>query len=438
MTTTKSAWEPPAILSFEETLLLSDRVSAMPELPIRVREDLFRIHAMEMDWDIGVVVYETQGENKPSIGPDGKKIGVFLLHGGVSDFKSVERIARTLPAKFGVKVVTMTFPGRFYFLNDERDWPGDVENPDGTARTPLWTQATHITPDQYTVVQDRSKRQDYGTLVSLAAKEGTEFFHRMASWPVAFEEAVKETARRQFPDGEFSIYIHGHSTGGPFAMMASQRVPNIAGLLGYGSSPFGWMYPIVSGDDWAFPFNHLRLRTWRDTARYMYEGMKDKGIGLPMLIEMTFERWENAKKRPNFKAEDFIHKNSTQALQSAARVSAARLKLNNSETETLVQRFLGYTRELSGPGVKPVPNFLSIHGVHDDTVTLKRCERSLPLFAKLEPRPKVRAVSLGAGVHTWGWTDEKLPQGIVPPVAQLWHEAIMNGFFQDSGNGMTE
>jgi hypothetical protein len=352
-----------------------------------------------------------------------------LLHGGVSDFKSVERIARALPAKFGVKVATMTFPGRFYFLNGERDWPGDVENPDGTARTPLWTQETHITPDQYTVVQDRSKRADYGTLVSLAAKEGTEFFHRMAAWPVAFEEAVRETARRQFPDGEFSIYIHGHSTGGPFAMMASQRVPNIAGLLGYGSSPFGWMYPIVSGDDWAFPFNHLRLRTWRDTARYMYEGLKDKGIGLPMLIEMTFERWESAKKRPNFKAEDFIHKNSTQALQSAARVSAARLKLNHSETETLVQRFLGYTRELSGPGVKPVPNFLSIHGVNDDTVTLKRCERSLPLFAKLEPAPKVRAVSLGAGVHTWGWSDDKLPQGIVPPVAKLWHEAIMNGFF---------
>ena len=133
----------------------------------------------------------------------------------------------------------------------------------------------------------------------------------MAAWPVAFEDAVKESAQRQFAESEFSIYIHGHSTGGPFAMMASQRVQNIAGLLGYGSSPFGWMYPLISGDDWEFPFNQLRLRTWRDTARYMYEGMKDQGIGLPMLIELTFERWESAKKRPNFKAEDFIHKNST-------------------------------------------------------------------------------------------------------------------------------
>jgi hypothetical protein len=350
-----------------------------------------------------------------------------LLHGGVSDFKSVERIARMLAAKFGIKVASMTFPGRFYFLAPDRDWPGDVESGDGSARTPLWTKETQISKDHYTLVQDISKRQNYGTIISLSAKPDTEFFYRMAAWPVAFEEAIKETARRQFADGEFSIYIHGHSTGGPFAMMASQRVSNIAGLVGYGSSPFGWMYPLISGDDWEFPFNQLRLRTWRDTARYMYEGMKDKGIGLPMLIELTFERWQSAMKRPNFKAEDFIHKNSTNALETAARVSANRLKLTNQEINELVQRYLGYTRELSG--AKPVPPFLSIHGVNDDTVTLGRCERSLPLFAKLNPAPKVRVVSLGAGIHSWGWTDDKLPQGIVPVVAKLWHDAIMNGFF---------
>jgi len=382
-----------------------------------------------MEWDIGAVIYEPQDGNKIPTGPDGKKVGVFLLHGGVSDFKSVERIAKILPSKFGIKVATMTFPGRFYFSDPSRDWPGDVEYDDGTARSPLWSKETRITKDQYTIVQNTSKRKDYGTLVSLSAKEGTEFFYRMAAWPAAFEEAVKETARRQFSESEFSIYIHGHSTGGPFAMMASQRISNIAGLLGYGSSPFGWMYPLISGDDWEFPFNQLRLRTWRDTARYMYEGIKDKGIGLPMLIELTFERWETAKKRPNFKAEDFIHKNSTKALTAAARVSAERLKLSDQETDALVQQYLGYTRDLSGPGVKPVPNFLSIHGINDDTVTLQRCQRSLPLFAKLNPAPKVRPVALGAGVHSWGWSDEKLPRGIVPPVAMLWHDAIMNGFF---------
>lgn len=427
----ESSWQPPAVVSYEEVLELHAAVSAMPDLPLSTGEDLFRIHALEMDWDIGVVVYQPQELSKIPWGPDRKRIGIFLLHGGVSDFKSVEGIARTLAKKFGVKVASMTFPGRFYFLDQSRDWPGDVENADGSARTPLWTRETRITPDQYAIVKDPSKRKDYGTLISLAAKPGTEFYDRMAAWPVAFEEAIQETARRQFPPGEFSIYIHGHSTGGPFAMMASQRVPNIAGLLGYGSSPFGWMYPLISGDDWEFPFNQLRLRTWRDTARYLYEGFKDRDIGLPMLIELTFERWESAKKRPNFKAEDFIHKNSTRALEAAAQEAAARLKLSHKETAGLVERYLGYTRELSGPGVKPVPHFLSIHGVNDDTVTLKRCEKSLPLFARLQPAPKVRAVSLGAGVHSWGWFDDRLPQGIVTPVAKLWHDAIMNGFFLD-------
>jgi hypothetical protein len=425
----KSLWQPPAIVSLDKVFDFNEQVAAMANMPITLHEDLFRIHELAMDWDIGVMVYEPTDLTNIPTGPDGKKVGIFLLHGGVSDFKSVERVAKLLPEKFGIKVATMTFPGRFYFLDADRDWPGDVENSDGSARTPLWTKETHIAKDQYDVVRDTSKRENYGTLVSLAAKEGTEFYHRMAAWPAAFEQAIKETARRQFPESEFSIYIHGHSTGGPFAMMASQRVTNIAGLVGWGSSPFGWMYPLISGDDWEFPFNQLRLRTWRDTARYLYEGMKNKGIGLPMLIELTFERWESAKKRPNFKAEDFIHKNSTGALESAARAAAARLRLSNQETAALVQRYLGYTRELSGPGVKPVPNFLSIHGINDDTVTLTRCERSQPLFAKMNPAPKVRAVSLGAGIHSWGWTDEKLPQGIVPPVAKLWHEAIMNGYF---------
>jgi len=368
----ETRWQPPSAIAPDEVSSLTEQVLALPDNPINIHEDIFRIRALEMDWDIGVVVYEPRQANKITAGPDGKKVGVFLLHGGVSDFKSVERIATLLPSKFGIKVASMTFPGRFYFPDPSRDWPGDIEYDDGTARTPLWSKETRIGNDQYTIIKDTSKRADYGTLVSLSAKEGSEFFYRMAAWPAAFEQAIKQTARRQFPENEFSIYIHGHSTGGPFAMMASQRVPNIAGLLGYGSSPFGWMYPLVSGDDWEFPFNQLRLRTWRDTARYMYEGMKDQGIGLPMLIEMTFERWQNAKKRPNFKAEDFIHKNSTKALEAAARVSAARLKLSNQESDALVQSYLGYTRELSGPGIKPVPNFLSIHGINDDRETRQR------------------------------------------------------------------
>ena len=120
-------------------------------------------------------------------------------------------------------------------------------------------------------MKDTSKRKSYATIISLKAKEGSEFYYRMAAWPAAFEEGMQEAARRHFPLAQYSIYVHGYSTGGPFAMLASQRIPNIAGILGYGTSPFGYMYAETTGDSWNFPFNYLRLRTWRDTARYLYE-----------------------------------------------------------------------------------------------------------------------------------------------------------------------
>jgi hypothetical protein len=103
---------------------LDRQVASMPDLSVLIHEDIFRIRELEMDWDIGVVVYDPENADNIPIGPDGKKIGIFLLHGGVSDFKSVERIARILPGKFGIKVASMTFPGRFYFLDRSRDWAG--------------------------------------------------------------------------------------------------------------------------------------------------------------------------------------------------------------------------------------------------------------------------------------------------------------------------
>ena len=163
--TNQSSWQPPDVVSHEDVLKLHHEVSAMADLPITISEDLFRIRALEMDWDIGVLIYQPQDLSKIPSDPDGKKVGVFLLHGGVSDFKSVERIAQTLAKKFAIKVATMTFPGRFYFLDASRDWPGDVEDNDGSARTPLWSRETKITRDQYSIVKDLSKREDYGTLI---------------------------------------------------------------------------------------------------------------------------------------------------------------------------------------------------------------------------------------------------------------------------------
>jgi len=94
----------------------------------------------------------------------------------------------------------------------------------------------------------------------------------------------------------------------------------------------------------------------------------------------------------------------------------------------VVYRPADSSKILTGPGVKPVLPFLSIHGIDDGTVPLQCCQRSLSLFAKLKPPPEIRSVSLGAGIHTWGYTEPELPLGIVPSVASLWHEAILKGF----------
>lgn len=429
MNAENGAWAPPDTIPRPEVVKLSSETLDLPDIPVASREDIFRIRALGMDWDIGTMTHVPEDPARIPKAPDGRRAGIFLLHGGTSDFKSLEPVARMLATKFGFKVTLMTFPGRLYLLDPSRDWPGDTLESDGSGRTPLWTRETRITRDQYHVARDDARRESYGTVISLVAREGTEFYHRMAAWPVAFEEALRESCRREFDPSEYALYVHGHSTGGPFAMITAQRVANVEGVLGYGSSTFAYIYTATTGDRWEFPFNHLRLRTWRDTARYLYEGLKDKGYGLPMLMELTMEKWEVGKKRTNFKAEDFVHKNGAGALDQAARVTARRLKMSGADEERLVTRYLGYLRELSGPNARPVPPMLSLHGLDDDTVTLRRCCDALPLYAAMDPAPKVACVSLGAGIHTWGLTYDDLPRGIIPPVCRLWHDAIVGGFF---------
>lgn len=422
-------WEPPQEISLEEIIRMSKGVLAMPDITTKTREDIFRMRVLEMDWDIGVMVYEPEDPSKIPTCPDGKKVGFFLLHGGTGDYKSLDPVARMIASKFGMKVANMTFPGRLYLLDPSRDWPADTFNPDGSVRTPLWTKETRITQDQYEIIEDTSSRKKYGTFFSLVAKEGTEFYYRMAAWPVAFEEAMKETCRRHFPEDQYSVYAHGHSTGGPFVMILSQRVSNVAGILGYGSVSFGYVYSEVTGEKWNFPFNCLRLRTWRDTARYAEEEFASKKHSLPVMMEIVLDRWEKEKKRANLKAEDIVHKNNTHSLAEAARVTATRLKMGPKETEDLIKKYVGYCREISGPEVKPVPSVLSVHGIGDDTVTYDDCKKALPLFSAMNPQPKVRCVLLGAGVHRWSYTDDDLPCGVIPAVTKLWYDAIMAGYF---------
>lgn len=455
-TTVKSStsWQPPATYSREEVIASSNAVLAMPNKPVAQREDIFRIPALGLDWDIGVRVYEPQPAADITRGADGKKVGIFLLHGGAGDYKSMEKFALLFAEKFGFKVVTMTFPGRLNLDDPSRDWPGDTIHADGTVRTPIWLAGEYVTPDQYEIVKDSKKKMKYGTRTSARAKPGTRFYERMAAWPVAFEEGMKEACRRHFPVGEFSIYVHGHSTGGPYVSMLTQRVANIAGVIAIENSTFGYInerkhqwgghvgkiegYAQVAqktAESWQDPFNDLYIRTWRDLARYRGpEALGQEGpnalMRLPWLMEEILEAWDVAKLRPQFKAEYMITHNIVGALEQAARTAAKRLNMSEKDTDALVARYLGYTRELRGPDVKRVPPFLFAisKDSRDHSPEVYR-EVIIPMFQAMNPAPRLHVTRFGAGVHTYTKPEADLPIGIAPPAAKFYHDAITGGFF---------
>jgi hypothetical protein len=434
----------------DEVIATSSAVLAMPKGAVAQREDIFRIHELGLDWDLGVQVYEPATF---ATGADGKKVGIFLLHGGAGDFKSMERFALLFAERFGFKVVTMTYPGRLYLDEPSRDWPDDTIHADGTVRTPIWQRGEHVTRDQYEIVKDESKRMKYGTRTSARAKPGSRFYDRMAAWPVAFEEGMKTACARHFAPAEFSIYVHGHSTGGPYVSMISQRVPNIAGVIAIENSTFGYVniqkhiwgghvgkiegFERVAkgGDGWEDPFNDLYIRTYRDLARYRGpEALGQEGpnalMRLPWLMEEILEAWDVAKLRPQFKAEYMVTHCITGALEAAARAAAKRLKLDESRTQALIDRYVGYTHELRGPGVKPVPPFLFViaKDSRDHSPEVYR-EVILPMFAAMSPAPRTAVSRFLAGVHTYTKPEQDLPMGIAPAAAKHYHDAITGGFF---------
>ena len=432
---TGSRWEPPTFVSRPELVAISDRVLAQSDFEIRRTEDILRIEAAGLEWDIGAIVYEPADPTKTPRGPDGRKIGFFLLHGGAGDFRAHEPLCLLMAQKYGIKSVNMTFPGRFYFDDPKHDWPGDTLYDDGSVRTPLWKRDEPITRDQYEVVEDDSLKKTYGTLTLAQAKPGTPFYDRLAAWPLAFETAMLELCKRHFSPAEFSIYAHGHSTGGPFSHMLLQRVENVVGIAGIENSPFGYIWQMVNGNIWPRPFNEVVIRTWRDIARYRgAEALKRQGPqvlrSLPELIENIFKEWRASTYLPQIKAEYIVHLNAIPALTAAAAATAARLKLSNKATDDLINRYLGYPLPLSGPGVKPVPPLLYVITSNSrDHSKEAYFDIILPALAKIEPAPKARVVQLDAGVHTYQKAEEGLPKGLVPVAMEIWREAIMAGYY---------
>src|SRR5689334_8612347 len=141
--TTSSAqqtWQPPSEVSRDEIVAASNEVLARPELAIDEREDYFTVSSLGLDWDIGCYVVAPRAASDHDVGPDGKRIGVFLLHGGGGDHRGKAKMARFLASRFGYSVACMIYPGHLWFDNPSHEWPGDTINPDGSVRTPRWTR----------------------------------------------------------------------------------------------------------------------------------------------------------------------------------------------------------------------------------------------------------------------------------------------------------
>lgn len=459
---------PPSDVSKPDTIAAIENFMARPDLPLRGAgqeyvEDIVRIRAVDMDWDIGVSVHEPVDASAIPRGADGKKIGVFLLHGGSGDFKSMHSRADLLAKKLGYKVVSMSYPGRHAFHTPSRDWPGsnvtayDYHTYSMEVRTPIWLRGEHITRDQYTIVKDMSQRARYGVRTLAKAKPGTTFYYRMAGWPMAFERGGIAVIEKHFPADEYSVYVHGHSTGGPFTMMLSQRVGNIAGILAVENSSFGYInrakhawggelgkiegyervdeeLQLESRED---PFDELYIRSWRDRARYAGpEILGTEGpeafMRLPMIIEDILEGWGDVQERASFKAEYLVTHEITGSLIEAARVTARRLELDREATQALVDRYTGLTRELTGPNVKPVPPIMfQITAFSRDHSRDVYEEVIIPLFKQMEDGPKVSLTQYPFGTHGY-MSGEFVPGvrlGVGPAVFQQWDDAIKGGFF---------
>ena len=51
----------------------------------------------------------------------------------------------------------------------------------------------------------------------------------------------------------------------------------------------------------------------------------------------------------------------------------------------------------------------------------------------LELPPRFDVIEFGTGVHSYWRTEDDLPIGVCPVVVKIWHEAIMNGYFDGEG-----
>lgn len=431
------AWEPSEEIGAQQLAEVSAAVLALPDLPYEARDEELRIDCAGMAWDVAGRVYEPT-ESKILRGADGKKVGAFLLHGGGGDHRGMDNLGSLLAEKFGIKALALTYPGHWNFDTADHEWPGEpIDDGTGHPRLAIWDRSNRIGYDEYDLIkydQEPQLRAHRGTSFLLAAKPGTQFWRRQAAWPLAYETAYKTACARAFPEDEYSLYLHGHSTGGPQVHMLLQRIGNVAGLIGMETSSFGSFKkhmdaPNSGGEN--FPFNYMTLRSWRDTARYMGVEAGIEGVRhLPLLIEQVFESWERGKGRPGFKSEHFIQFAGIDALTAAANALADDLGLDTTKRSALVDRYVSYTAPLCGADAPPLPPLLYIinEGSRDHRLDNYRGVL-FPRLSELDPPPKKTLVYFRGGIHNYNKPTESLPRGVAVVGAKVWYDAITHGYY---------
>ncbi|MEK7334563.1 MAG: hypothetical protein AAB222_04490, partial [Candidatus Binatota bacterium] len=68
----KKRWEPAKSVPREQIIKDAKKILAMPDIPVKKTEEIIRIRTLEMDWDIGAVVYGPEDQVRIPVAPDGK------------------------------------------------------------------------------------------------------------------------------------------------------------------------------------------------------------------------------------------------------------------------------------------------------------------------------------------------------------------------------
>ena len=146
-------------------------------------------------------------------------------------------------------------------------------------------------------------------------------------------------------------------------------------------------------------------------------------------MEEIFALWDDVKRFPQFKAENWFHNRTPSCLTEAAQVAAKRQGLNAEQTQALVDEYLSYGIPLSGPGVKKIPPIL--HGINafSRDHTPENYRLIAKLYAELDTPPKFDFIEMGTGIHSYWRSEEGLPQGVSPVVVKVWYDAIMGGYY---------